>query len=397
MKRIFFLALTLTLLAACRPQTTAVTILDGGQMYSLAASGGTPAGWLFQAGQTLGPHDRLLHLGLPVDPEQPLACPAVCSLQIRRAVTLTLVTPQGTRPIQTAAFTVGQALSEAGIELFAADRLDPPAETPLDAPLTVAFTPARPVTVQIGGHSLFIRSAAETAGAALAGAGIPLQGLDESIPAESETLPGDGNIRLVRVHEAMLLTQESIPFKSEFQAVTTLPLDQQEIIEPGEPGLALSRVRIRYADGQEAARQTEAETVVRPPKKQIVGYGTQVVLKTVETPAGPVEYWRAVPMYATSYSPCRSSPDRCYPNTASGKPVTKGVVAMTYDMYLALRGQRLYIVGYGFATIEDVGGGIPGRLWIDLGYSDADYVGWGETVMVYFLAPAPASVPFVLQ
>ena len=48
------------------------------------------------------------------------------------------------------------------------------------------------------------------------------------------------------------------------------------------------------------------------PVDQVLGYGTQVVTQTVDTPDGQLEYWRAVTVYATSYSPCRSGVERCY-------------------------------------------------------------------------------------
>ena len=102
-------------------------------------------------------------------------------------------------------------------------------------------------------------------------------------------------------------------------------------------------------------------------------------------------------MYATSYSPCRSGGDGCHSGTSSGKSLRKGMVALRYSWYLSLQGQRLYIPGYGFATVEDVCGGCVGKPWIDLGYSDSDYQQWGNSVTVYFLAPVPANVPYDLQ
>jgi hypothetical protein len=71
---------------------------------------------------------------------------------------------------------------------------------------------------------------------------------------------------------------------------------------------------------------------------------------------------------------------------------------MTRDLYNQLSGSQVYIPGYGIAVIADVGGGFPdGRLWIDLGYGDDDFQGWSGMVMVYFLAPAPASIPAALR
>ena len=63
-----------------------------------------------------------------------------------------------------------------------------------------------------------------------------------------------------------------------------------------------------------------------------------------------------------------------------------------------MQGQRLYVPGYGFGVIGDIGAGYPdGRPFIDLAYSDDDFVGWHQWVTVYFLTPVPASIIYVLQ
>jgi len=382
-------------IGATSPST--VTVLDGGQIYTVSASTRIPADLFIQAGLSLGPNDRALFNGMRVPLDQALPAAGSVTLQLRRAVTLTLVTPDGQRAIQSAAWTVGEALHEAGIQLYASDKIDPPAETPITDALTITYAPSRELTVSVSGQSRRIRSSAGTVGAALAEAGIPLVGLDTSLPSENEALPSDGQIRVVHVSEFVVLAQKPIPFTSEFVASADVPLDQQQILNPGQTGLTVSRVRIRYEDGKEISRLTESETQVRPLQKRIVGYGTKVEVKKVSVGGVQIEYWRAVQMYATAYSPCRSAPDRCYPSTASGKPVTKGVVSVVYSWYVAMRGQAVYIPGYGHATIEDFGGGMPGRAWIDLGYRDNDYQGWGAWVTVYFLTPVPSNILYVLD
>ncbi len=89
---------------------------------------------------------------------------ATATVEPRRAVTLTLVTPQGDQTIETSALTVGQALSEAGLPFTQGDLLDPPAETPITRALTVTFIPGRDLTIFVGDKVLNIRSAAKTVG-----------------------------------------------------------------------------------------------------------------------------------------------------------------------------------------------------------------------------------------
>jgi resuscitation-promoting factor RpfB len=385
-------------LLACQPRASVtVSILDGDRVQSLVTGGHTPAEIIAQAGVLIAPGDLVLFNGSPAPLEQPLPSAKTYVLQIRRAVTVTI----NGHAIRTAARTVGEALADSGAQLYAADRLDPPASAPVADGSIITYLPSQDLTVTADNQQLHIRSAAATVGEALAEAGIPLLGLDSSRPAEDAALPADGQVRLVRVSESILLGQKSIPFNSQFESSAEVELDHQEVLQPGQPGLSVSRVRIRYEDGREVARQTESEALVRPARDRLVAYGTKAVVHTAVVDGVQIQYWRAVQMFATAYSPCHSAADRCYPGTSSGKPVQRGVVAFIYRWYLNMQGQALYIPGYGFATVEDVGGGIPGRAWIDLGYTDAEYEQsgdqWGKWVTVYFLAPIPPNIMYVLE
>jgi uncharacterized protein YabE (DUF348 family) len=377
--------------------SAAITILDGTQVLTLTSKERIPASFIASAGLSLSPNDQVLYQGIVVNPDQSLPLTKTYSLQILRAFPLTLTENGQSRIIHTTSQTIGQALNEIGIELSVSDRLDPPVETPLTGPLEVIYKPATSLSISVDGLVLQANSSAITVGQALSEVGLPLQGLDYSLPAESAPLPADGRIRIIRVNESVLLVQKSLPYETEFQASADLELDRQDVLQAGEYGLSVSRLRIRYEDGKEVSRQTETESTARPPKKRLVGYGTKIVVRTTNIGGAPIEYWRSVKMYATSYSPCRSAPGRCYPSTASGKPVQKGVVAVVYRWYVYMLGQPIYIPSYGHATVEDVGGGIPGKYWIDLGYSDDDWQQWGEWVTVYFLTPVPANPLFVLN
>ncbi len=68
--------------------------------------------------------------------------------------------------------------------------------------------------------------------------------------------------------------------------------------------------------------------------------------------------------------------------TASGLPLQKGVAAV--DTSLVPFFTQMYVPGYGEVIAADIGGGVIGR-WIDLGYSDDDYVPWHS--MGYRLLP----------
>jgi 3D (Asp-Asp-Asp) domain-containing protein len=159
-----------------------------------------------------------------------------------------------------------------------------------------------------------------------------------------------------------------------------------------------------YEDGVEVSRNTESKTTIRAPQTRIVAGGSQIVL----APVGgniPNDYWLAVEMFATVYSPCASGTGGCSFSTASGAPAGYGIVAVDYSIYSYLAGMQVYIPGYGVATIGDTGGGpiietalgVPRTRWIDLGFDEGGMVDMTGWVTVYFLAPAPAEIPYFLR
>jgi uncharacterized protein YabE (DUF348 family) len=383
----------------CQPGTSpTVIILDKEKVITLQTNEKDPSALLRLGGIMLTPNDRLLLNGLPVSLDQPITNYPI-TLQVRRAVPISIHPPQGEeQQMLSSAWTVGEALLEATVWLRAGDQTIPSLHSPIStSPITIYQLPSRALSITTDGKTITTSSSAQTVGEALAEAGIPLIGLDYSVPAEDEPLPADGQIRIVRVTESLQLLQQPIPFESELQASADVPLDQTLILQPGEPGLTVQRIRIRYEDGEEISRATEDETLVRPPKTRILAYGTKVEVKTATVDGVQIEYWRAVQMYATSYSPCRSGTDECHSGTSSGKSLRKGMVALREDLYLAMQGQQLYIPGYGFASVEDVCGGCVGRPWIDLGFSDNNFEPWHSWVTVYFLTPVPANVIHVLE
>lgn len=393
-------ALLVVIVIACQPTPSpTVTIVDNDKVFTLQTNQRIPSVILNQAGISLSTDDRLLLNGLPITLDQSIGSYPV-TLQVRRALTMTISSLQGPQTIQSSAFTVGEALQETGIHLSENDTVDPPTQFPVSSllfPITIYYLPAHELTIHADGRTIKINSSAASVSEALAEAGIPLLGLDYSSPSENETVPADGQIRVLRVSESVILAQRPIPFESELQASASVPLDQTQILQPGENGLSVQRVRIRYEDGQEISRVTEAETIVRPSKRRLLGYGTKVEIKTGIVDGREIEYWRAVQMYATSYSPCRSGGNACHYHTASGQNLRRGMVGLRTSWYSSMQGQRLYIPGYGFASVEDVCGGCLGKPWIDLGYSDNDYEQWSSWVMVYFLTPVPANVIYVLE
>jgi uncharacterized protein YabE (DUF348 family) len=396
-RHIVLLALVpLLLLAACRATPTPVTIRADGRIFQFNSSQRLPAELLSESGITLGANDRLLYLSAMIQPDQPLPDAKAYTLVVRRAMHLTLVTPDSTRMLSSSAQTVGEALAEAGYSLYTSDRLDPPADTPLERPLTITYQPAHDLTITVDGAKVKVRSAAEKVGQALAEAGIPLVGLDYAVPSEDSPLPADGKVRVVRVVEAIALSQKTIPYQTRTELSADLEIDQQAVLQSGEPGLAITSTWTRLEDGVQVAQQTGTESIVRPPQDRILGFGTKIVIRTAVVDGMTIEYWRTLTVFTTYYIPCDSG-GKCFYYTSSRTPVRHGEVAMVYPWYLLFAGNQLYIPGYGQATVEDNNGAKTsahwGTYWLDLGFSQTDTVSWiNQYVTVYFLTPVPDNV-----
>lgn len=371
-------------------------------MRALVTNEQLPVSMLVQAGIILEPDDRLFLNGREIQLDQPLPESRSYTIQIHRAVTLTI----NGKTMHTPALTVGEALADAGNSLYTGDRLDPPADTQVISGMKITYLPSQEFTVSLDNRQIIIRSADMTVENVLAAGGTPLLDLDISQPAENDSIPRDGLIRIVRVAEAIVLSQKSIPYTSQTIDSPDIALGQQVILKPGQTGLSVTRTRIRYEDGQVVKRTQEIESVVRPPQPRVIAAGTKLVINTATVNGVTFQYWRSMKMYATSYSPCRSGvPGQCFNGTKSGLPLQKGVIAVDPSTYGYLVGQKVFISGYGSAVVGDIGGGyiiekelgVPRELWIDLGYADSNYQEAPGWVTVYFLVPAPATIPAFMK
>jgi uncharacterized protein YabE (DUF348 family) len=366
-----------------------VQILADGVISSLYTAERTPSSLLTQARVNILPSDLLLSNGQPVDAGQsfPFDIQSI-SLQVIRSISFTLSVDGKAQTLKSTAPTLGSALWATGYSLFETDQLAPPADTPLTPGLAATLIRSSQVTIQTQTGAVIVRTAAHTVGEALESAHLTPQGLDYSLPAPDEPIPSNREIRLVRVTEQVLVEQTPLSFKTEYQPVSDLDLDSQSILQNGEYGLTAQRVRVRYEDGQEVSRQVDSKWVARQPQPRIIGYGTLVVMHTTTVDGVTIQYWRALSMYATSYHPSEVGD-----TTASGLPLQKGVAAV--DTSLVPFFTQMYVPGYGEVTAADRGGGVIGR-WIDLGYSDSDYVPWHQWVTVYFLWPPPDNIVWIV-
>jgi len=386
-------------------------VVVDGQIHRLRIQADSALELLKEMGVSLRSQDRLLVNGQRVSDAQmprggpliagsrqvtsrgprPVEFPSSPPLQvvIERAVPLYVSDGDEEYRTLSAAQTVGEALHEAQIPIHRGDRVEPSLNSPLVAEMRVLIERATPLTVQVDGGTLHTRSLGDTVADVLAEEQLSLWDQDYVIPAESAILSPDLAIRVVRVREETIVEQDIIDFEIEWGPSAEVELDQERVVQEGQPGIMARRFRIRYEDGQEIARTLQEDWRAQEPQSRYIGYGTKIVSRQVDTPDGPLSYWRKIRVYATSYTAATCGKSRDHPEygvTRLGWPMRWGVIAV--DPRVINFNTRIYVPGYGVGVSGDTGGKILGR-HIDLGYDETNLKHWYWWVDAYLLDPPP--------
>ncbi len=374
-----------------------VLVKSGESHLMVDTTADSAAGILSAAGLQFSTGDRVWVDGILIgDPEADLARHPF-QMRLEQGVPFSLRLNGAPRELRSAAPTVAGGLWEDEVRLYQGDFSAPSPESALTAGAKIAVDRASPLTVSGGDKRYAARLAAETVGDALRAMDIPLTGLDYARPPQEAPVPASRHIEVVHRVEKVIIEQEPLPFDTQFEADPDLEIDNQRILSAGAYGILARQMRVRLDNGEEVGRLQDQEWVARDADPRLIGYGTRVVVRSKGTPDGNIEYWRAVVMHATSYSPCRVGGDTCSNTTATGDRLRKGVVAVSVRWFPYMVGARVYVPGYGFGTVLDNGAGGPWARWIDLGYSDSNYEPWSEDVTVYFLTPVPKNILYILN
>lgn len=376
-------------------QISAYLIYLDGELSSIYAVDPIPANVLLTAGIRIFPGDRIQIDGLEVNPQVSHGWKEQHTIQYKRSHPYRLILPDGSTRIASTTLSKPEdilwelGLGNASISLQPVKPISGENKNSQDKIKTfkiilpAQFTPAG----SSGTHY-----AEENSGRLLASTGQAPQGLDIFNNQPASELTSTDVLSVQHVEETLTISQKSLPFQKRTEMDDTLELDQQKVTQSGQYGVAMQLTRTRMKDGEVVAENVEKETVIQPPVDEVVGYGTKINIRTLDAGGKTIEYYRAISMYATSYSPCRSGSSKCSYGTASGETVRKGIVAVIPRWFAYMAGQQVYIPGYGFAIIGDTGGGIPGTNWIDLAYTDEEFVPWHSYVTVYFLTPVPDNI-----
>jgi len=377
-----------------------VEIYADGYIKKVETSGTTVKEILSQAKVTLKEEDELLVDGEKSSPDVPLKIKLKASLDglgiitpikvlIRRAVPVTIVDDGIPVTIYTTAKTVGEALYKAGIILYAEDIVSPELDSPVSSGLKVYITRSKAAEIFVDSRLIRTRTIARTVAELLAQEKLVLAGRDYTIPPLNSPIFDGIKVKVIRVREEIYIQEEPIPYETRWEPDNSMELDTRMVVQEGKDGIFRKRYRIIYENGEQKEQKLEDQWVAKPPVTRVIAYGTKIVIRELETPEGPIKYWRRIRMLATSYTAATAGKSRDHPLfgiTRMGLRARKGIVAV--DPKVVNLGSWVYVPGYGIGLAADTGGKIKGRR-IDLCYDEDNLVLWYKWVDVYLLAPPP--------
>lgn len=303
---------------------------------------------------------------------------------------ITLQIDNENQSFTTTAATVAQLFTNENILLGKDDRVVPSLDTALQNGTKIQIFRAIPVTIEVDGRTYPIQTTYQHVSDVLVDAGIGLVGLDDTIPDKNAPIQANDTIQVIRVTEDFWFEDTILPYDTIYQADPELEIDNRALISSGSPGILRQQIRTRYENGVAITETIDSEWIAQPVVNEVIGYGTNIVIRTINTPEGPLEYWRVVRMKVTGYTAATSGKSRDDPGygiTASGLQAGKGVVAI--DPKVVPFRSNIYVEGYGKAVAGDTGGLVKGRI-IDLGFDEGAYETWRGQVDVYYLTPLPA-------
>lgn len=191
---------------------------------------------------------------------------------------------------------------------------------------------------------------------------ISLGDKDFTYPELDDSLAPNETLRIYRVKNETLITDEPIHFEKEVRKNNNLDIGTVNVIQEGKQGLKKTHLKKEYLNGVEISNEILSQEVITEPVNHIIEKGTREV---VNTSRGNLRFRNTMTMRASAYDNSPQSQGRWVGRTATGMKPQRGVVAV--DPKVIPLGTKLYIESldntkdYGFAVAGDTGGAIKGN------------------------------------
>ena len=154
--------------------------------------------------------------------------PPVLHLTAQRAVPVHIIDDGQETTVLTTLATVEALLQAENITLFDGDRLNVDTQVRLKADAIINIERAVPISIQMDGRIVPVRTLQKTVRTVLAQEGIILSGLDYTRPEGSVAIQPGMKIQVVRVEEALSVSQERADYETLWLPDEALEIDNQD-------------------------------------------------------------------------------------------------------------------------------------------------------------------------
>jgi uncharacterized protein YabE (DUF348 family) len=200
---------------------------------------------------------------------------APASILVLRSATLRVLENGTLRVIHTTQREVGQALDEAGIDLYLADTVEPGLSATVEDGMSVTLRRSQPVTIMVDGRTLTTRATGLTVGDVLAAVGVAPVGEDYTEPPLEARFEDGMTIRVIRVVDRLEIETVPVPYTTIYRPDFSLPQGEQRVVQAGVRGERTREVRVRYEDGQPVERTLIDEAIAAHPQAELIAYGVR--------------------------------------------------------------------------------------------------------------------------
>ena len=197
------------------------------------------------------------------------------SITVKYARLLNLTVDGKTRQIRTTETTVDAALLAIGLRGDGARLSASRSQTIGRQGLTLTIVTPKAVTVTADGRSTTKTVAAATVGEALTQLGVRLGKADKVNPPVTTRLTNGAKIAVQRVQTKDTKTTESIAYGTTRTKTNTLYSDQTKVSRAGVNGTRVVTSRATVVDGKVVSRKTIASTVTKAPVNRVLLVGTK--------------------------------------------------------------------------------------------------------------------------
>ena len=265
--------------------------------------------------------------------------------------------------------TVGDALTEAGLALHSADKVNYALTDLVTDGMVIRVNTAFTVTLTADGKTQSFAMVEGTVGDLLDLAKVQLGTNDYAEPSAATSLKAGMKIHVYRVSYKTVTETETLSYKTETKTDSKLTVGKTKVEQQGQNGSADVTYKVKLVNGKEKTRTEEKRVVTKKPVKKIVRTGTKAagVKANGVKSRGGYSVGQSIRGRYTHYCACAVCNGNSRGITTSGRRIYNG---MSNPHYVACNwlplGSVISVNGTNYTVVDRGGSGLSSQGRIDI-------------------------------